>query len=60
MKVWKIEYFHSGDLARSVVLAETMVEAIGLVVNGESVREQDIIKCEEKREKGIVLTWYQD
>lgn len=60
MKVWKIEYFHCGDLAKSVVLAETMAEAISLIVDGDSVREQDVIKCEEKSEKGVVLTWYQD
>ena len=60
MKVWKIEYFYCGDLAKSVVLAETMTEAISLIVDGDSVREQGVIKCEEKSEKGVVLTWYQD
>lgn len=60
MKVWKIEYFHCGDLVKSVVLAKTMTEAISLIVDGDSVKEQDVIKCEEKSEKGVVLTWYQD
>jgi len=59
MRVWKIKYFHCGDLAKSVVLANTMAEAINLIVDGDSVKEQDVIECEEKREKGIVLTWHQ-
>jgi len=60
MKVWEIKYFYCGDLAKSIVLAKTMAEAISLIVEGESIREQDVIKCEEKSEKGVVLTWYQD
>ncbi len=57
MKVWKLEYFSCGDLAKSVVVADTAKEAIDMIVDGENVEE--IEKCEQVREKGKVLTWYQ-
>lgn len=57
LKVWKLEYFFNGDLAKTVVLANTSKEAIDTVIDGEDVKE--IEKCEQVREKGEVLTWYQ-
>ncbi len=57
MKVWKVEYFTCGDLARSVVLAKTMKEAIDFVVDGVNV--EDVKSCVEVREAGRVLTWHQ-
>ena len=58
LKVWKVEYFINGDLARSVVLANTSKEAIDIIVDGDHVSEVE--KIEQVREKGRVLTWYQD
>lgn len=58
MNVWRLEYFFSGDLAISVVIARTMKEAIDIIVDGDEVTE--IEKCERMTEIGEVLTWYQD
>lgn len=57
LKVWKLEYFDCGDLAVSVVLANTSKEAIDMVIDGEDVPE--IEKCEQVRTKGRILTWNQ-
>ncbi len=57
LKVWKVKYFFSGNLAECVVIADSAKEVIDMVVDGEFVT--DIEKCEQITEKGKVLTWHQ-
>lgn len=57
LKVWKLTYFFNGNLAESVVIADTAQEAINIVIDGEFVT--DVEKCEQITEKGKVLTWHQ-
>lgn len=57
LKVWKLTYFFSGNLAKSVVIANTAKEAVDMVIDGDLV--VDVERCERITEKGKVLTWHQ-
>jgi hypothetical protein len=60
LKVFKIRYFtNGGDLAVSVVVAETIEEAIQMLIDDYEVERKNIEEYEEIEEKEIVLTWYQ-
>jgi hypothetical protein len=59
MVIWKIRYFLGDDLAESVVCADTIEEAINILINEYKVKKEDIEEYEEIIENGIILTWWQ-
>lgn len=60
LKIFKLRYFSGGNLAVSVVAADTLENAISILMTDYDVEFSDIEQeYEEIKEEGIVLTWHQ-
>jgi hypothetical protein len=58
LKVYVVKYFLFGDLAKSVVLAKDIKNAMDYIIC-DDVRISDVVSCVEVYEEGTVLTWHQ-